>query len=142
MGRAGSDAAMTESDDRLTLSRARRIVRKGDFERARAARCAAGDSRLLVYVLPNGRSHPRVGLAVGRRHGKAARRNRLRRLLREAFRLEQHSLPAGFDYLLVPRPATHPDLAAFRRSLLRLGPEALRRWHLRQGGGQAPPDSR
>ena len=95
---------MTQDHSRLTLGRSKRMIRKGDFDRTFAGRCTAGDGLVVVYVLPNGLDHPRVGLAVGKRHGNAVQRNRLRRLLREAFRLEQHNLQAGFDYLLVPPP--------------------------------------
>lgn len=122
---------MTEGQNRLTLSRSRRMIRKGDFERAFAGRCTAGDSLLVVYVLPNGLDCPRIGLTVGKRHGNAVQRNRLRRLLREAFRLEQHNLPAGFDYMLVPRPAPQADLATHRQGLLRLATKAVRRWQTR-----------
>ncbi len=122
---------MTEGQNRLTLSRSRRMIRKGDFERAFAGRCTAGDSLLVVYVLPNGLDCPRIGLTVGKRHGNAVQRNRLRRLLREAFRLEQHNLPAGFDYMLVPRPAPQADLATYRQGLLRLAAQAVRRWQTR-----------
>ncbi len=123
---------MTQGHDRLTLGRSRRMIRKGDFERAFEARCTASDRLLVLYVLPNDLDHPRIGLAVGRRHGNAVQRNRLRRLLREAFRLEQHNLPAGFDYLLVPRGGGKATLEGCRQSLVQLAPQAVRRWQARQ----------
>jgi ribonuclease P protein component len=126
---------MAKPDDKLTLGPSKRMIRKGDFERAFAGRCTAADSLLVLYVLPNGLDHPRFGMAVSRRHGNAVQRNRLRRRLREACRLEQHSLPSGFDYLLVPRPGPQADLAAYRQTLQRLTAHAVRRWHSR------PPQS-
>jgi ribonuclease P protein component len=122
---------MAKPDDRLTLGRSKRMIRKGDFQRAFDGRCTAADSRLVLYVLPNGLDGPRIGLAVSRRHGNAVQRNRLRRLLREAFRLEQHNLPAGFDYLFVPRAGPQAELATYRQALLRLATQAVRRWHSR-----------
>jgi ribonuclease P protein component len=130
-----SEAGMTQGQNRLTLGRSRRMIRKGDFQRTFDGRCTAADSRLVLYVLLNGLDHARIGLAVGSRHGNAVQRNRLRRLLREAFRLEQHNLPSGFDYLFVPRPAPQANLATYRQSLLRLSAQAVRRWHSR------PPQS-
>ena len=126
---------MTQRQDRLTLGRSRRMIRKGDFQRAFDGRCTAADSRLVLYVLPNELDGPRIGLAVGGRHGNAVQRNRLRRLLREAFRIEQHNLPPGFDYLFVPRLGPQADLATYRQALLRLASRAVRRWHSR------PPQS-
>jgi ribonuclease P protein component len=114
------------------------MIRKGDFDRAFAARCTAADNRLVLYVLPNHLDHPRFGMAVGRRHGNAVQRNRLRRLLREAFRLEQHNLPPGFDYLAVPRPAPQASLATYRQTFLRLAAQAVRRWHTRPVNPQTP----
>ena len=122
---------MTEPDNRLTLAPAKRMIRKGDFQRAFDGRCTAADSLLVLYILPNNLDNPRIGLAVSRRHGNAVQRNRLRRLLRESFRLEQHNLPPGFDYLFVPRLGPQADLATYRQALLRLASRAVRRWHSR-----------
>lgn len=107
------------------------MIDKADFERAFAARCTAGDAALVVYVVPNKIGHPRLGMTVGKRHGNAVQRNRLRRLLREAFRLEQHNLPGGFDYLLVPKAGPPGTLEDWRRRVVRLGGDAVRRWHTR-----------
>ena len=53
-----------------------------------------------LYALENGLPHSRVGLAVGKKVGNAARRNRIRRVFREAFRLNRGILPCGFDLIL------------------------------------------
>jgi ribonuclease P protein component len=45
---------------------------------------------------------PRMAFAVGRRHGGAVQRNRIRRLCREAFRQVRAELPGGWDFVLVP----------------------------------------
>lgn len=45
----------------------------------------------------------RVGMAVTKKSGTAVRRNRLRRLIREFFRLHQLSIPVGLDFVVVPK---------------------------------------
>jgi ribonuclease P protein component len=54
-------------------------------------------------------------------------RNRWKRLLREAFRLEQHNLPPGVDFVLIPRLAVDPSLGVLRQSLLKLSLQAQER---------------
>ncbi|HEX2974100.1 MAG TPA: ribonuclease P protein component [Tepidisphaeraceae bacterium] len=123
---------MVAGKDNLTLDRSQRMLRKADFERAFAARCTASDPLLVVYAISNDLDRPRLGMTIGKKHGNAVQRNRLRRLLREAFRLEQHNLPPGFDYLLVPRPIPPGSLTAYRETLPRLTHDAARRWKTRR----------
>ena len=58
---------------------------------------------VILMTLPNGRTFPRIGLIVSRRYGCAVRRNRFKRLVREAFRLNRGRFPAGFDFVVQPR---------------------------------------
>lgn len=97
-----------------------RLRREADFRRVYARRCAASDDLLLVFGCPNGLAHPRLGLSVSRKVGKAVVRNRWKRLIREAFRLTRSQLPPGLDLVALPRPGGRPELEALRQSLPRL----------------------
>ena len=57
----------------------------------------------------DGRQDPwRLGMAVTKKTGSAVWRNRVRRLVRECFRLEQEHVPAGYDYVVVPKRGLDP----------------------------------
>ena len=90
---------------RFRFRPAQRLRHAADFRRVYDRRCSASDAVLVVYGLENGLPHSRIGLSVGRKHGGAVTRNRLKRLMREAFRLSQAALPAGLDLILIPRDA-------------------------------------
>ena len=63
----------------------------------------------------------RVGLSVSKDHGCAVRRNKIKRLLREAFRLERRGLPLDYDVVLIPRPRPEKlKLDELRAELLHL----------------------
>lgn len=81
---------------------------------------------LSIVARPNSLPHSRLGLSVGRRVGSAVRRNRVKRLLREAYRLTRHELPRGYDLVVVVHPHEEMELADYQR-LLASGAEAVAR---------------
>ncbi len=80
---------------RLTFPPQRRLRRKAEFEAAYAGGRRLGNGLFGVTARPNDLDGPRLGLAVALRVcGTGVERNRLRRAIRESFRLHQGQLPA------------------------------------------------
>ena len=72
-----------------------RLRSKLQFDAVYAGGRRLDDRFFALRVKANGLTHPRVGLAVAvKTAGNAVKRNRLRRLVRESFRLAQQELPA------------------------------------------------
>ncbi len=105
---------------RQGLPRELRLRRECDFQRVYRRRCRVSDQYLLAYGCESDLPHPRLGLAVARRVGKAVVRNRWKRLLREAFRQQAGALPAGLDLVLAPHAVSPPTLDVLGRALRRL----------------------
>lgn len=118
---------MTANRPSFKISKAQRIRSSQDFARIYDAKQRAGDDHLLVFGQRNGGERTRFGLSVSKKHGGAVRRARLKRLLREAFRLSQHELPAGLDLVLIPRQGSGATLEDYRQSLKRLAQKLDRR---------------
>ncbi len=89
---------------RFGLPRALRLLSAREFRRV-YQRGRRQSGRLLTVVGLRVRGDRlRVGLSVSKDNGPAVRRNKIKRLLREAFRLERPDLPTGLDVVLIPRP--------------------------------------
>lgn len=61
------------------------------------------NSHLVLYARPNRSQQNRVGITVGKKLGKAVVRNRVRRRLREVYRLNEHLFAPGWDIVVVAR---------------------------------------
>jgi ribonuclease P protein component len=118
---------MTTPTKPLTFPQTHRMKTPAEFERCYARKRSASDGVLIVYACENNLAHPRLGCSVSRKVGNAVVRNRYKRLFREAFRLSQHDLPVGIDFILIPRPGPEPALNAVRASLVKLATQAARK---------------
>jgi ribonuclease P protein component len=87
-----------------------RLSRSEDFARVyRAGRSVANRYLVLYYfersdsLLPAGEAWPRVGFSVSKRLGTAVDRNRVKRVLREAFRANDQCFKGNMDFVLIAR---------------------------------------
>lgn len=90
--------------DRYTLPKDHLLRTTGEFQRVyRSGRRLRGDGFALIF-LANAHGYNRLGISVQRKTGNAVRRNRIKRLIREVFRLHRDLFPAAADVVLTVRP--------------------------------------
>jgi ribonuclease P protein component len=110
-----------------------RLRHAREFDAVYAGKTKESRGPLTVFALPNELGHPRLGLSVGRKVGTAPKRNRIKRLLREAFRLMQHDLPRGYDLVINVRPHETALLADYQRMLSGAVVKLHAKWEQRVG---------
>jgi len=124
---------------RPTFPKSRRLREREEFAAVYEAKVRESGGPLVVYARPNQLGYPRLGLSTSRKVGTAVRRNRIRRLLREAFRHLQHDLPAGYDLLIIVRPHEPLRLAEYQKLLMGAIVKLHAAWQRR--GRDRPPKS-
>jgi ribonuclease P protein component len=135
-----------------------RLSHSAEFERVYRHGRSSANRHLVLYSFPNAAAErPRLGLSVSRKVGGAVERNRVKRLLREAFRGVEGDLRPGHDVVVVARPpvselAEREGLAGVDAALAELleragvlvggqeGSEPPRVGELDERGSEPPPD--
>lgn len=79
----------------LKMNRAfQRAYRKGSYKAGRY---------LVIYALENRLNHNRLGVTTGKRFGNSVQRNRMRRIIKEIYRLMESSFHTGFDIVIMAK---------------------------------------
>jgi len=104
-----------------TLSKKNILKKNKSFQAVYRGGRSLANRHLVVYFLKARSGERRIGFAAGKKLGGAVVRDRVKRLLREAFRLNQDKLVHGFDLIIVGRkPAISAGFATVERAFLDL----------------------
>jgi ribonuclease P protein component len=103
---------------RLTFEPRKRLHQPAEFREVKRRGKKFADAFFSIAVLANHETHPRLGLSIATRtFGSAVERNRIKRLTRESFRLNQHSLPPVDVTVSARDAARHASPGELRASL-------------------------
>jgi ribonuclease P protein component len=123
-----------------TFPRSCRLTHDLEFQGVYGARVKKTRGPLTVFAKPSDRPNHRLGLSI-RKFTTAVARNRLKRLLREAFRLVQDDLPrpsaGSYDLVVTARDHNPLTLGEYQQVLLDLVGQTHREWerrHAREAG--------
>ena len=98
-----------------------RLKSKKSFQLVYAKSRTVVDAMSVFYILPQEDDNVQIGLAVGKKLGCAVIRNRVKRIMREVFRIHQAELKKGYHIVwMARRKLTKADYKTFERVFLRL----------------------
>lgn len=95
--------------------RSGRLRERSDFTRCYGAGRKLFSRTFVLFALERKDISPmwRMGMAVTKKVGNAVWRNRIKRLVREAFRLNAERVPQGFDVVVIPKRGIDPRLLTY-----------------------------
>ena len=105
----------------FSFSKEKRLLKNQDFRTVLGRRICVSDGLLKLYIARNDLAIARLGISVGKSCGKAVVRNRLKRLVREAFRQNPKNIPTGFDYVVMISPKWLKDADNVKKAALESG---------------------
>lgn len=85
------------------MKKTKSIKLNKDFKRLYYRGKSVVCGNVVVYALKNRSDNNRLGLTCGKSIGKATKRNRVKRLMREGYRLKEPEILTGFDIVMVAR---------------------------------------
>ncbi|HOX43702.1 MAG TPA: ribonuclease P protein component [Myxococcota bacterium] len=90
-----------------TFPKQSRLLKRSEYLRVQGSGRKLQTRSLLILRLPNRLGRTRLGIAVSKKYGPSVQRNRLKRLVREAFRRHKELFPASADLVVIPKRVSH-----------------------------------
>lgn len=85
------------------MKEAMRLKKNTDFKKVYAKGSSLANRYLVLFMLKNGKSYNQVGFSASKKVGKSVVRNRVRRLMKESFRMVAEKLELGYDLVFIAR---------------------------------------
>lgn len=134
---ATPDSQLRDQPPRFFYRKRHRVTSAEEFDAVFNHQIRKSRGPITVFIKPNTLPHHRLGLSIGKRAGNAVTRGRIKRMIRECFRLDQHNLPlspsanpsatpSGFDIVVTARKHDPADLSEWRQWFLGATTAAIR----------------
>ena len=80
-----------------------RSLKNRKFSKVYRSGRSKADACLVLYILENGTDEKRLGISVSKKIGNSVVRSRVKRIIKEGFRLQSSALANGYDYVWIAR---------------------------------------
>jgi ribonuclease P protein component len=88
---------------KFSFTRHERLRHRKDFQLALRYGSRRQTKNFTIILRPNALKFSRLGVTVSKKVGNAVKRNRVKRCLREFFRLHKHKLPPSHDVVIIAK---------------------------------------
>lgn len=97
------------------------LKKNQDFKMVYSRGTSFANRLLVIYFLPNGKNSNNLGLSVSKKVGNSVVRNRVKRLIRESYRLNEQHIRVGYNIVIIARVrAGDSDFNAIHKAFLHL----------------------
>lgn len=115
----------SREEQNYKFTKKERLRLANDFKKVYEQGKAYQSKKLVLFVLDTSYAMRRIGFVAGKKVGKAVKRNKVKRLLREVYRLNKHRLISGIDLVVVAkREAAELGFKEIEEEILRLSKKA------------------
>ena len=96
------------------------LKKESEFKRLYKKGASFANKQLVLIILKNNLEINRLGIVISKKFGKANKRNRCRRLIKESYRSFGQNIKMGYDIIIIPRAEAPDDFWKIKSSLSHL----------------------
>ena len=95
--------SQTECEEEVLMKFSESLKKNKDFQIVYRKGRSFADRYLVMYIMPNDTDKNRVGISVSKKVGNSIVRHRLKRLIKESYRLSEANFRSGYDIIVIAR---------------------------------------